>query len=76
MIEFVKSGGVTIQDSKAIYVKNAPVIVQPIAVGQEDPYKGLTPKERLAKRKEEEATRKMEEHMKAAKDAKINYQKA
>jgi hypothetical protein len=65
--------------SKAIYVKNNPIIVQPSSgsqISDEDKYKGLTPKERLAKKKEEEAQRKMEEYTNAARNAKLNYQRA
>ena len=78
MLEFVSNGGQTLGNSKALYVKNAPIIVQnSLSVGlDEDKYKGLTPKERMILKKEEETKRKMEELANAAKNAKSNYQKA
>lgn len=74
MIEFVNSGGVTISESKPVYVRNAPLIVQvqqnPTGV---DPYAGLTPKERIQRRKEEEVKRKQEELAAHSKNAMNNY---
>lgn len=59
MQEFVNSGGVTMEASKPVYVRNAPIVVQAQQSSDgADPYAGLTPKERVAKRKEEEILRK------------------
>lgn len=48
MLEFVNSGGVTIEPSKPVYVRNAPVVV-PVSQNPSgvDPYAHLTPKERM-----------------------------
>ncbi len=43
---------------------------------EEQLFKGMTPKEKLAKKKELETLRKMEEAKMAAKNAAQNYQKA
>jgi hypothetical protein len=79
MIEFVNSGGLTIAGSKGLYIKNNPTIVAPqkaSPIEDDRQYKGMTPKERLAKKKEQETLRKMEEAREAARAAHSNYQKA
>lgn len=80
MIEFVNSGGITIAGSKGLYIKNAPIVIQPskpTTIFDEDAqFQSLTPKERMQKKKELETQRKIEEANRAAKDAASNYQRA
>eukprot|EP00347_Sterkiella_histriomuscorum_P014193 403361812 len=76
MQDFVASGGSTLEASKPVYVRNAPLVVQAQVQiqGGQDPYAGLTPKERIARRKEEEIKRKQEELSAHTKNAVNNYQ--
>jgi len=80
MIDFVNSGGITIAGSKGLYIKNAPIVIQPskpVTTFDEDAqFQSLTPKERMQKKKELETQRKIEEANRAAKDAASNYQRA
>lgn len=77
MLEFVSTGGVTIEPSKPVYVRNAPVVV-PVSSNPSgvDPYAHLTPKERMQKRKEDEIKRKQDELAAHTKNAIGNYQYA
>ena len=64
MIDFVNSGGITIAGSKGLYIKNAPIVVQPklaqtIKIDEEAVLASLTPKERMQKKKELETQRKI-----------------
>jgi hypothetical protein len=81
MIDFVNSGGITIAGSKGLYIKNAPIVVQPkpsvpSSFDEDTLFHGMTPKERMQKKKELETQRKIEEANRAAKDAASNYQRA
>ena len=92
MIEFVNSGGMTIGGPNRIYIKNAPVVKpvqefqqqQYVSQGSpqtgprdnDDEFKHLTPKERMAKKKEMEVQRKIHEATEHAKEASSNYAKA
>jgi hypothetical protein len=89
MIDFVNNGGLTSSGggpSSGIYIKNNPTLVkqqslkpqQPAAkvYNEEEELAKLTPKERMAKKKELETLRKIEEAKNYAVQASQNYAKA